>query len=74
MKEQFKKIVINVDTGLEEEIDLTSAEIDYLLKERKIAQETQATVKSELETKAAARQAIADRLGLTADELAVLLG
>ena len=33
-----------------------------------------AKVQAEAEAKAIARQAIADRLGLTADELAVLLG
>jgi hypothetical protein len=33
-----------------------------------------AKAKSEIEAKDAARQAIADRLGLTADELQVLLG
>ena len=33
-----------------------------------------ATRKAEAEAKAAARQGIADRLGLTADELQVLLG
>ena len=33
-----------------------------------------AAEKAEAETKAAARQAIAERLGLTADELQVLLG
>jgi hypothetical protein len=33
-----------------------------------------AKIKAEAEAKAVARQAIADRLGLTADELQVLLG
>lgn len=33
-----------------------------------------AAAQAEAEAKATARQAIADRLGLTADELAVLLG
>jgi hypothetical protein len=33
-----------------------------------------AKAQAEVEAKAAARQAIAERLGLTADELAVLLG
>jgi len=74
MKEQFKKTIINVETKLEEKVNFTTDEIDYLLKERKIAEEIQATVKSELEAKKATRQAIADRLGLTADELQVLLG
>jgi hypothetical protein len=37
-------------------------------------QAAQAIVKAEVEAKAAARQAILDRLGLTADEAAILLG
>lgn len=36
--------------------------------------ETQSAQKAEAETKAAQKQAIADRLGLTADELKLLLG
>lgn len=42
--------------------------------EREAVQTRIATDLAEAEAKAAARQAIADRLGLTADELKVLLG
>jgi hypothetical protein len=52
------------------ERDETSAE----KKEREISAKEVAAKQIEIETKLAARQAIADRLGLTADELKVLLG
>ena len=43
-------------------------------KEREQRQKEIAAAKAEAEAKEAARQVIADRLGLTADELQVLLG
>lgn len=43
-------------------------------KERELLEKEIATAKAETEAKKAARQAIADRLGLTADELKILLG
>lgn len=62
----------NIQTGLETvtERDETAAE-----RQARLKRETEiATAIAEAEAKAAARQAIADRLGLTADELKVLLG
>lgn len=62
----------NVQSGEE-----TITERDETAAEKK-ARETKAkeiaAAQAEAETKAIARQAIADRLGLTADELQVLLG
>lgn len=43
-------------------------------KEREAREKVIATKLAEAEAKATARQAIADRLGLTADELKILLG
>ena len=62
----------NVETGeiIDTERDETAAE----KKEREAKAKEIAAIKTEAEAKAAARQAIADRLGLTADELQVLLG
>ena len=62
----------NVETGEETitERDETAAETKARLDRIKEI----AAVQAEAETKATARQAIADRLGLTADELKVLLG
>ena len=52
------------------ERDETAAE----KKEREAREKKLAAIQAETEIKAAARQAIAERLGLTADELQVLLG
>ena len=62
----------NIETGEETitERDETPAE----KKQRETSEKEFAKAQAEAETKAAARQTIADRLGLTADELAVLLG
>jgi hypothetical protein len=62
----------NVQTGEETitERDETAAE----KKDRETFAKQLAARQAEAEAKATARQAIADRLGLTADELKVLLG
>lgn len=62
----------NIQTGEETitERDETAAE----KKVREAFEKEVAKVQAENQAKAAARQAIADRLGLTADELQVLLG
>ena len=62
----------NVQTGEETitERDETSGD----KKERLDLEKEIATAQAEAEAKATARQAVLDRLGLTADELQVLLG
>jgi hypothetical protein len=62
----------NVQTGEETiiERDETAAE----KKAREIAEKELALKQIEMQTKEAARQAILDRLGLTADEAKLLLG
>ena len=62
----------NVQTG--EEIITERDETTIEKKLRETRQKEMATLQAEAEAKAAARQAIAERLGLTADELQVLLG
>ena len=62
----------NVLTG--EEIITERDETPAEKKERSDYEKEIAAAQAKAETKAAARQAIADRLGLTADELAILLG
>ena len=55
----------------------TITERDETAAEKKAREKIEADIakaQTEAEAKAAARQAIAERLGLTADELAVLLG
>ena len=60
----------NCETGEITQRELTAAEI----KSRETLQKAAKAKEAEAEAKATARQAIADRLGLTADELQVLLG
>lgn len=67
-KPQIK--IVDCETGEEIIRDANSDEIAQIEANAANA----ANLKSEADAKEAARQAIADRLGLTADELAVLLG
>lgn len=65
-------VVIDVLTG-----ERTETERDETPEEKKLREDWAKQVKAELaeaEAKEAQRQAIADRLGLTAEELQVLLG
>ena len=62
----------NVETG-----EIVDFERDEIAADKKIREKLEADyakAQAEAEAKATARQAIADRLGLTADELQVLLG
>jgi len=68
------KIIVNCETGEVSEVELTAEEIkqreaDAIAYAKAKADEEQAVAE-----KAKAKAAIAERLGLTADELAVLLG
>lgn len=68
------KIIVNCETGEVTEVELTAEEVaqreaDAIAYAKAKADEEQATAE-----KAAAKAAIAERLGLTQDELAVLLG
>jgi hypothetical protein len=67
------KIIVNCETGEVSEVELTAEEIkqreaDAIAYEKAKADEEQAAAE-----KAEAKAAIADRLGLTVDELALLL-
>jgi hypothetical protein len=57
----------NVETNEVSEKEMTVAEFNELKKEAAAAQ-------TEVDAKAATRQAILDRLGITAEEAAILLG
>ena len=67
-KPQIK--IVNVETGEEIVRDATAAEINQI----KLDAENAVKRQAEAEAKATARQAILDRLGLTADEAALILG
>jgi type IV secretory pathway VirB9-like protein len=67
------KIIVNCETGEVSEVELTAAEVkqreaDAIAYTKAKADEEQAAAE-----KAEAKAAIADRLGLTQDELALLL-
>ncbi len=64
--------IIDITTGEETIIEREETAVEKKLRE--LRQKDSAALKSEVEAKSVARQAIADRLGLTADELQVLLG
>lgn len=55
-------------------VELTQEEIEEVLQMRQEAAQLQTQRKAEAETKAAEKQAILDRIGLTADELKTILG
>jgi hypothetical protein len=74
MVEQFTQTIFDVNTGESQIVNLTDEQIKYVLKTRKIAEKVRAEEQAEAEAKATARQAILDRLGLTAHEAAILLG
>jgi inosine/xanthosine triphosphate pyrophosphatase family protein len=62
------------DIATGEIVDIERDETTAEKKERDAKAKELAAIQAEAEAKATARQAIADRLGLTADELQVLLG
>jgi phosphoenolpyruvate carboxylase len=68
----MKKPTVRIYTGDGEFIDREMNNDEFA--QYKIDQAVAATVKAEAEAKEAARQAILDRLGLTADELQTILG
>jgi hypothetical protein len=66
----MSKLIVNCTTGETVERELNKAEKD----QQKIDEKAASAIKAEAEAKAIAKQAIADRLGLTADELKLILG
>lgn len=71
---KLTRIEVNCTTGEESVIELTAEEIAELESMRLKAEQDQADREEAEAEKAAAKQAIAERLGLTAEELATLLG
>jgi antitoxin component HigA of HigAB toxin-antitoxin module len=62
--------IINVETGEKVTRDATTAEIAQI----KLDADQSKAEKAEAQAKVAAKQAILDRIGLTADELKTILG
>ena len=63
------KIIHNIETGEVIEVEETAAEKAAAAAQRKESEE----IMKQIEAKAAARQAVLDKLGLTAEEIAALL-
>lgn len=68
------EIIINVETGEETIIELKGAKLTEFNKKLADAQAEKLEAEAAANAKAETRQAILDKLGLTADEVAALLG
>ena len=65
----MSKLIVNVETGETVERELNKAEKD----QQKIDESAQATQQAEAEAKATAKAALLSKLGITAEEAALLL-
>lgn len=72
--ETINKIIVNCETNETQIIPLDNDELKELAKQSSQNQKDQLKLKAEAEAKAAQRQAILDRLGLSSDEAKLLLG
>ncbi len=68
------KVIVNCSTGEQTVVPLTDEEIAELEAAAAKAEADRKAAENAAADKAAARQAILDKLGLTAEEAAVLLG
>jgi hypothetical protein len=68
------RIEIDCETGVESIIELTDAEVAEMAAQAAIAEAKQAEEDAAAEVRATAKAAVLDRLGITADEAALLLG
>ena len=68
------KIIVNCETGEVQEIELTKAEQTQREKDAKAYEAAKAAEEEAAIAKAEARDAVLAKLGLTADEVAALLG
>lgn len=70
----MNKTIINTETGEVTERPFTAEELAQMEIDNANAQALREKIEAELAAKETERQAIADRLGLTLDELKLLLG
>ena len=70
----MEKVIVDCSTGETTVVPLTAEEIAELEAAAAQAEADRVAAQEEAAQKAAAKQAIADRLGLTSEELATLLG
>ena len=74
MSDTPTKVIVDCSTGITEVVPLTAEEIADLETARLAAEDQKAAAEAEAAAKAVQRQEILDRLGLTAEEAALLLG
>ena len=67
------KIIVDCSTGETTEVELTAEEIADLETARLAAEDQRKAEESEAKAKAAAKAALLDKLGITADEAKLLL-
>jgi hypothetical protein len=67
------RIEINCETGVESIIELTDAEVAEMTYQAELAAEKKAEEEAQAAAKATAKAALLNRLGITADEAALLL-
>ena len=67
------RIEIDCSTGIETIIELTDAEVAEMAAQAAIAEERKAEEEAQAAAKATAKAALLDRLGITAEEAALLL-
>ena len=68
------KVIVDCTTGISEVVELTAEEIADLEASRIQAEADRAAAEAEAKIKAAAKKALLAKLGITADEAALLLG
>jgi hypothetical protein len=68
------KIIVNCETGEVQELELTADEVAQRAADAAAYAAQKAAEDADKQSKADAKAAIATRLGLTADDLAILLG
>ena len=68
------KIIVNCETGEVQELELTAEEVAQREADAAAYAAQKAAEDADKQAKAEAKAAIATRLGLTADDLAILLG
>ena len=74
MSDTPTKVIVDCSTGITEVVPLTAEEIADLETARLAAEDQRVAAEAEAAAKAVQRQEILDRLGLTAEEAALLLG
>lgn len=68
------KIIVDCSTGEVQELELTAEEVAQRVADAQAYAAAKAQEEEEALAKAAAKQAVLDRLGLSAEEAALLLG